>query len=470
MNQFFAKFIKKLKSLSVRLPLLFIGSSVIVLAIMLFIQYNKLEERMVDEYTRMADGITQLIANSVDGDRIDEYLEGEFVTDEYNNLNKYLYSLRDNYPDVYYLYVYRITPNGATVVFDLDDEYSEIPTQESLDWIGSIYELDEPFASKVDLIMRGKEDLFYAVHTQDDEYLLSYVAPILDSKGNYAASACVDFSMAEMHAENLNYTISLGLILLGVMALILFICMLDMKKILINPINNLIACIHGFKYNTNEDRNRNVNMLEGCVLHTENEIEELRKTLLTSMKDTASSLSELSMVRDEMNEITEIVRKDALTSVGSKAYYDEVTGKLQEEMQEKEVEFAIVMIDLNNLKKVNDTYGHDKGNAFIINSCRIACRIYKKSPVFRLGGDEFVVLLQGHDYEKRNELLEELKREYEESYNDSSKPEYERYSASLGMAEYNPGQDKSVEDTFKRADGMMYNSKKEFKAKYGSYR
>ncbi|MCR4891295.1 MAG: GGDEF domain-containing protein [Lachnospiraceae bacterium] len=437
---------------------------------MLNVQYGKLEQRMVNEYTRMADGITQLITNSIDGDRIDEYVKGKFVTDEYNTINKYLYSLRDNYPDVYYLYVYKITPEGATVVFDLDDEYSEIPTQESLDWIGSTYELDEPFASKVDILMSGKEDLFYAVHTQDDEYLLSYVAPILDSKGNYAASACVDFSMAEMHAENLNFTISLGLILLGIMALILFICMLDMNRVLIKPVNNLINCIHGFKYDTNEDRNRNVKLLEGCVVNTDNQIEELRKSLLTSMKDTASSLSELTMVRDEMNEITEIVRKDALTSVGSKAYYDEVTEKLQKEMQEKEVEFAIVMIDLNNLKKVNDTYGHDKGNAFIINSCRIACRIYKKSPVFRLGGDEFVVLLQGKDYEKRNELLEELKREYEESYNDSSKPEYERYSASLGMAEFIPGKDKSVEDTFKRADGMMYSSKKEFKAKYGSYR
>ncbi len=457
-------------SLAFRLPFLFIASSMIALCIMLSIQYNKLEQRMVNDYSIRADGITKLIANSIDTDRIDEYIEENFSSEEYMNTIRYLYTLKENFPDIYYLYVYKITPQGAVVIFDLDDELPDVIPQESIDWVGSIYELDEPFASHIDELMSGKKDLYYAVHTKDNEYLLSYVSPILDSDGNYAASACVDFSMNVMHIENIHFTASLTLLLLAILGLIIYICIDDLNRVVIYPINNLINCIHSFKYDTYEDRSNNVKMLEQCELHIHNQIEELRNTLLTSMKDTETSYQELSSVKDEINEITAIVRKDALTHVGSKAYYDEFAANLENDMRKQKVEYAVLMVDLNNLKKINDTYGHEKGNEFIINCSKIVCRIYKGSPVFRIGGDEFVVILQGEDYRNRHKLLKRLRAEFNESYNDASRQEYERYSASTGMADYDPERDRCVEDTFKRSDNMMYNDKNEFKTLHGSYR
>ena len=55
-------------------------------------------------------------------------------------------------------------------------------------------------------------------------------------------------------------------------------------------------------------------------------------------------------------------------------------------------------IDLNNLKTINDTYGHDKGNIAIMKLANMICEVFSKSPVFRIGGDEFAVILFKKDY------------------------------------------------------------------------
>lgn len=68
-------------------------------------------------------------------------------------------------------------------------------------------------------------------------------------------------------------------------------------------------------------------------------------------------------------------------------------------------EFAVAVFDLNDLKKVNDTLGHEAGDQYVKDSCKFICQRFKYSPVFRIGGDEFVVILEGIDYEDREEIL-----------------------------------------------------------------
>ena len=70
--------------------------------------------------------------------------------------------------------------------------------------------------------------------------------------------------------------------------------------------------------------------------------------------------------------------------------------ELKETMKtNKHTKFALVECDINGLKGINDTYGHEIGDVYIVNSCRGICSVFKHSPVFRIGGDEFVVILQG---------------------------------------------------------------------------
>ena len=132
--------------------------------------------------------------------------------------------------------------------------------------------------------------------------------------------------------------------------------------------------------------------------------------------------------------------------------------------------FAILMIDINNLKYVNDTFGHEKGNEYIKGCTRIICTACKRAPVFRVGGDEFVVILQDAAYDMRDEITQTLTDAFELSFSNTNSHAYEKYSASIGISEYNEDTDHSYVDTFNRADAAMYKAKHQFKKEYGSYR
>ena len=157
---------------------------------------------------------------------------------------------------------------------------------------------------------------------------------------------------------------------------------------------------------------------------------------------------------------------DSLTRVKNKAGFDIFTRKLNDQIIAAGTgvfpTFAIVMLDCNDLKVINDTYGHAKGDVYLQNACTAVCKTFKHSPVFRIGGDEFTAILQRDDFERRDELVEELK-EYERAHNAESTAPWDCVSLSVGVAVYDPEEDENVEDVLKRADLLMYEEKRRYK-------
>jgi diguanylate cyclase (GGDEF)-like protein len=139
------------------------------------------------------------------------------------------------------------------------------------------------------------------------------------------------------------------------------------------------------------------------------------------------------------------------------------------EIEEGHKDIAIVMVDMNDLKRINDVYGHKNGDSYIIGCCHLACEAFKHSPVYRIGGDEFVILVQGVDYTNRHALVASLKSDYKKASADNNVLPWERYSAAVGMGEL-ASDDNSLDLVFKRADKAMYEDKKQFKGEHGSYR
>lgn len=161
---------------------------------------------------------------------------------------------------------------------------------------------------------------------------------------------------------------------------------------------------------------------------------------------------------------------DALTSVRNKGAYTLFARKLQDQMSlpgELPPEFAICMFDCNDLKTVNDKYGHDKGDIYLKSACSLICRVFRHSPVFRLGGDEFAAVLRGEDYVNRDALLERFDRRAEEICGQAAHP-WERVDAAWGVAIYDPVLDNSVDDVFRRADDDMYKRKRSMKSDSGT--
>ena len=147
---------------------------------------------------------------------------------------------------------------------------------------------------------------------------------------------------------------------------------------------------------------------------------------------------------------------DSLTGVKNKHAYVEWEEKINAKIKRGEQEpFAVVVCDINNLKAVNDLYGHKEGDACIKKDCADICGIFSHSPVFRIGGDEFVVLLFGGDYDRRLELMEKINAVPE----DRSKIRIGETIAA-GMAEYRKNQHVSLLNVFEEADSAMYERKR----------
>ncbi len=153
--------------------------------------------------------------------------------------------------------------------------------------------------------------------------------------------------------------------------------------------------------------------------------------------------------------------RDELTGVRNKNAFQDYESDLQKRVNAEEIdEFAIVMCDLNDLKKINDTRGHKAGDKYIKDSCKMICRVFTHSPVFRIGGDEFVAVLVGEDYENREELLEGLRKQVLENIKND-----DIIVVATGMADYDSETDPRVTDVFERADKLMYENKRSLKNK-----
>lgn len=166
--------------------------------------------------------------------------------------------------------------------------------------------------------------------------------------------------------------------------------------------------------------------------------------------------------------LQELMQKDSLTNVRNRTAYDEAMTNLREQyILGDRTPFAIVMFDVNNLKRINDEMGHEYGDVYIKNACKLICDCFKHSPVYRIGGDEFVALVKNSDYEKRNELLKRF-RETMVELKLSDLPEVNKVSVASGMGEYEEIEKNGFEAIFKMADERMYENK--FMMKNGDVR
>ena len=230
-------------------------------------------------------------------------------------------------------------------------------------------------------------------------------------------------------------------VLLLIMAVFILITYVITKKI-VYPLRELTDAAE-----TLADGNTELN-LSSCDTGDEVEV------LADSMKKTAEKL------HGYMSYINALAYRDSLTGVKNSTAYKEATTNIDIKIRMGEnLSLAILLCDINCLKKTNDRYGHEIGNRLIIKSAKVICDVFKHSPVFRIGGDEFVVFLEGEDFENRDALVALLDSACDNSFVAAGE-ETIPVSIARGLECYSHGVDISVEDVVRRADKKMYENKK----------
>lgn len=191
-----------------------------------------------------------------------------------------------------------------------------------------------------------------------------------------------------------------------------------------------------------------------CLLHTFF-LEDLKHEQVTRLKQL---LENEKRQKEELATTRYVAYTDALTHVRNKHAYVEIEAEIDKKITEHELkDFGIIVFDLNGLKYINDTYGHEMGDTYLKDACKLICETFRHSAVFRIGGDEFVALIEGSDYNDIDTLLSGFDRQIEENIIKHS------VIVSTGFDRYDPATDNSFNSIFLRADKKMYERKRKLK-------
>ena len=173
-------------------------------------------------------------------------------------------------------------------------------------------------------------------------------------------------------------------------------------------------------------------------------------TLTESFRETADKLKE------QMDYINSLAYTDSLTGVNNNTAYRRDVAKLRGNISDGSACFAVAVIDVNGLKQINDSYGHEYGNILISDTAAKAANVFGKENVYRIGGDEFAVLMRNVTAEKCRELAEQFREELRTGGGAVLA------AAAIGVSGFLPT-DGSYEEVFRRADEEMYRIKSEMK-------
>lgn len=173
----------------------------------------------------------------------------------------------------------------------------------------------------------------------------------------------------------------------------------------------------------------------------------------TSVKDSAS----LMKLGRKANTYQRLAFTDQMTKMSNRTAFH----RDFEILSSSPDDIAIINLDLNNLKQINDTLGHNIGDEYIINSAKIISNTFAHvGKCYRVGGDEFVVIIEkaSHfDFRYYFNLMEWSI----DSFNARQKDIHMQIA--YGYAVYDSDTDKKLDDTQSRADKCMYINKKEKK-------
>ena len=197
-------------------------------------------------------------------------------------------------------------------------------------------------------------------------------------------------------------------------------------------------------------------------------MKKLEGDLNDQIENLFAARQELISTREHADIMSEMANRYALTGIRNKRGYETEIQRINKGIAMGNTKVGVVMVDMNDLKEVNDQYGHEKGDKVICNLCDMLCSVFKRSPVFRIGGDEFVVIVSNYDYINLESNVDKFKKSVEHNIKESELEPWEKASAAIGYAIFEEGKDIAIEDTLKRADEQMYACKQEMKEKYNN--
>lgn len=287
----------------------------------------------------------------------------------------------------------------------------------------------------------------------------SAYSPVFDSSGKVAGVVGVDFDADWYEAQILEYTRSIAIVTaisvtLGGVVVVLITSRVRTKFRELDQGLSDLSC--------------DVDLLVNEMASYSGFEVEQRASSNDLSADESDELellgSKIRTMQHEMHLYIEYLHSqaytDSLTRVGNTTAYHDAVRDISAKIEEGTADFWIAVIDINDLKGLNDTYGHEMGDQYIQGTARVLKQAFPDASVYRIGGDEFAVIAEGMDDERMGECVRNTTAALD-AFNEK-KPCPMSLTVSKGVVRFDPEQDTFFKDVFSRADKLMYDDKRAY--------
>jgi two-component system cell cycle response regulator len=166
-------------------------------------------------------------------------------------------------------------------------------------------------------------------------------------------------------------------------------------------------------------------------------------------------------LRRSMTQTLALAVTDELTGLYNRRYFDRHLALMLDKAREQDRDMALMLIDMDYFKDINDTHGHDVGDAVLREfALRLKRNIRGVDLACRFGGEEFVVLMPDTDYRQAQGVAERVRMAVAERGFEGSGGTVLTVTVSVGVA-LNEGKDDTPDTILKRADIALYRAKRE---------
>ena len=361
-------------------------------------------------------------------------------TPEYQQALSILRSFQDN---IELEYIYGIRDEGDRFSFTIDPSDDPGEFGEEIKATDALIKASRGTAAVDEEPYHDRWGTFYSSYS-----------PVFDSEGNVACIVAVDFS-AKWYEERIRKTVT-TVIIVGTASTLLSIMLAftvtaRIRRRFTELYREMNSLAHDFS-----DLN--------SLIHTEQEDRSSEGTL----KERDEKTDEITMLGDQIRTMQSELKQyvtyvhaqaytDTMTGVGSKTAYLKKISRLQKLIQEGNADFAVAVFDMNGLKIVNDNYGHEMGDTFIIETADIIKSVFGAVRVYRIGGDEFIAVLENVTAGEIKTMFAEIDVAVIELNIRQIYPV--QLTISKGAELFSAKRDTDYNQVFKRADEAMYRDK-----------
>jgi diguanylate cyclase (GGDEF)-like protein len=371
-------------------------------------------------YNSTRSNISELLKNSIQNNTLDikYFLDKNLHSNNIDNLSAYLDSIAFTNRMIKDIHV---VDNNSKIIYSSDRDYKKKHTS-----CMPISEINE-----VDIF----QTQCYAIHIK----MYHELTPYYFTSNIYINNKYLNTILYKNVIDVFTHFIIL-------ITLLLIVLWLIFKQTVINPLEKL----HTFADHTQEPPNQF--FIE--------EIESIRNSLAITFKK----------LQKEQDQLYKLSTKDQLSGLYNRMSLTKKIEWLIKTKSRKKEKFAVIFLDLDNFKTINDTKGHEFGDKVLQKISEILLKSVRGNDIVaRLGGDEFVVVLSEHMENELSiiEVLSRIKKHLSEHITIDTNDK-EIITASMGVSIY-PRDGEDVNTLLKNADLAMYKSKEIGKNDYNFF-